>query len=55
MQDGPCKRCEKRHPKCHGKCEEYKAWRKKIVKPYKRDEVTEFLIKNITKTNRKRR
>lgn len=27
----PCKDCAKRQPKCHGSCEEYKAWHEELT------------------------
>ena len=56
MAENPCRYCvpPKRHPKCHGSCEEYISWREKNIKPRDIDEVTDCLIKSAEKIKKRR-
>lgn len=54
MSKSPCKDCKERHSKCWGHCEQYKEWKANNVKPYARDEASEFLIKSIEKQKRRK-
>ena len=58
-----CYKCEKRHPKCHGECDEYLSFRKakdaqnaKIRAEREREErITTYIISNIDRKKKRKR